>query len=196
VNSAESKRFSGGHGIPTRAGVSTIAVRLIPGGRNRILSVSFRARESMNVPTTAVRKHCRNYGPRIVANRYLIRFREPPASRIFNQLPVDRVLSRRKRGFESLRGRQLSQSFATRRSRVTSISYATEAPYKSLKQTPAAFCDFFASAKAAHEFLGTFAVLRRRQMDFRFRREVLEFCPVTPFFGSFGKWIGGLRNRR
>jgi hypothetical protein len=50
-----------------------------------------------------------NYGPRIVSNRYLVRFWEPPASRIFNQLPLNRVLSRRKRGFESLRGRQLIQ---------------------------------------------------------------------------------------
>jgi hypothetical protein len=29
-----------------------------------------------------------NHGPRIGANAYLIRFWEPPASRIFNQLPV------------------------------------------------------------------------------------------------------------
>jgi hypothetical protein len=29
-----------------------------------------------------------NHGPRICTNPYLIRFREPPASRIFNQLPV------------------------------------------------------------------------------------------------------------
>jgi hypothetical protein len=36
-----------------------------------------------------------NHGSRIGANRYLIRFWEPPASRIFNQLPVNRVLSRR-----------------------------------------------------------------------------------------------------
>jgi hypothetical protein len=36
-----------------------------------------------------------NHGPLIRANRYLRRFCEPPASRIFNQLPVDRVLSRR-----------------------------------------------------------------------------------------------------
>ena len=40
-----------------------------------------------------------NHGPRIGANRYLIRFWEPPASRIFNQLPVNRVLSRRWRLF-------------------------------------------------------------------------------------------------
>jgi hypothetical protein len=50
-----------------------------------------------------------NHGPRIGANAYLIRLWEPPASRIFNQLRVNRVLSRRKRGFESLRGRQLIQ---------------------------------------------------------------------------------------
>jgi hypothetical protein len=50
-----------------------------------------------------------NHGPRIGANAYLIRFWEPPASRIFNQLPVNRVLSRRKRGFESLWGRKLIQ---------------------------------------------------------------------------------------
>jgi DNA replication protein DnaC len=50
-----------------------------------------------------------NHGPRIGANRYLIRFWEPPASRIFNQLPVNRVLSRRKRGFKSRRGRQINQ---------------------------------------------------------------------------------------
>ena len=31
-----------------------------------------------------------NHGPRIVASRYCIRFWEPPASRIFNPLPVDR----------------------------------------------------------------------------------------------------------
>jgi len=47
-----------------------------------------------------------NHGPRIRTNRYLRRFWEPPASRIFNQLPVNRVLSRRKRGFKSRRGRQ------------------------------------------------------------------------------------------
>jgi hypothetical protein len=35
-----------------------------------------------------------NHGPRIRANHYLIRFWEPPASRIFNQLLVERVLSR------------------------------------------------------------------------------------------------------
>jgi hypothetical protein len=34
-----------------------------------------------------------NHGPRISASRYLIRFWEPPASRIFNQLSIDRVLS-------------------------------------------------------------------------------------------------------
>jgi len=37
----------------------------------------------------------RNYGPRIGANRYLIRFWEAPASRIFNRLRVNRVLLRR-----------------------------------------------------------------------------------------------------
>jgi hypothetical protein len=36
-----------------------------------------------------------NHGPRIVVSRYLTRFWEPPASRIFNQLPVNRVLSLR-----------------------------------------------------------------------------------------------------
>ena len=50
-----------------------------------------------------------NHGPRICANRYLTRFWEPSASRIFNQLPDNRVLSRRKRGFKSRRGRQVNQ---------------------------------------------------------------------------------------
>jgi hypothetical protein len=36
-----------------------------------------------------------NHGPRIRANGYLIRFSEPPASRIFLQLRVNRVLSLR-----------------------------------------------------------------------------------------------------
>ena len=36
-----------------------------------------------------------NHGPRIVASRYVIRFWEPPASRIFNPLPVAPVLSPR-----------------------------------------------------------------------------------------------------
>jgi hypothetical protein len=39
-----------------------------------------------------------NHGPRSRADHYLIRFWEPPASRIFNQLPVDRVLSLRYHG--------------------------------------------------------------------------------------------------
>ena len=34
-----------------------------------------------------------NYGPRICANGYFLRFWEPPASRILNQLLVDQVLS-------------------------------------------------------------------------------------------------------
>ena len=36
-----------------------------------------------------------NYGPLILTNRYFLRFWEPPASRIFNQLLVDLALSPR-----------------------------------------------------------------------------------------------------
>ena|ERR1700746_2371923 len=59
--------------------------------------------------TRLIEKLWSNHGPPIVASRYFTSFSEPPASRIFNQLPLARVLSRRKRGFESLRGRQLIQ---------------------------------------------------------------------------------------
>lgn len=62
-----------------------------------------RQREALN------EKSWSNRGPRIGANRYLVRLWEPPASRIFSELRVNRVLLRRKRGFESLRGRQLIQ---------------------------------------------------------------------------------------
>ena len=44
-----------------------------------------------------------NYGPRIVATPYLMRFWEPPASRSFNQLFVNQVLSLRWYGFSSRR---------------------------------------------------------------------------------------------
>src|SRR5215831_1247538 len=41
-----------------------------------------------------------NHGPPICANRYLTRFWEPPASRIFNQILVNRVLSLRLHDFD------------------------------------------------------------------------------------------------
>ena len=44
--------------------------------------------------TRLIEKLWSNHGPPIVASRYFTSFPEPPASRIFNQLPLARVQTR------------------------------------------------------------------------------------------------------